>query len=127
RKGKNNFMSVSNRRMFLQKSAVLSSGALVSSLFKTSSFSPGQFSTDSPVASTQYGQVRGYTDKGVTVFKGIRYGADTSKRRFMPPLPPEKWHDIINTVEYGPSCPQGSRGGEKMSEDCLLLNVFTPA
>src|SRR5690242_10956932 len=83
---------------------------------------------DSPIASTTYGKVRGYSDKNVNVFKGIPYGADTSTRRFMAPIPPEKWNDVREAVEYGPSSPQASRGREaqKMSEDCLVLNVFTP-
>jgi para-nitrobenzyl esterase len=34
---------------------------------------------------------------------------------------------IRDAVDYMPSCPQSSRSGEKMSEDCLALNVFTPA
>ena len=45
----------------------------------------------------------------------------------MPPLPPDKWSGILDAVAYGASSPQGGRGGEIMSEDCLFLNVFTPA
>lgn len=120
-------MSQFNRRIFLQRSAVLTSGIVGSSLLKVSVFGSVTSINESPVASTKYGRVRGYTDSGINVFKGISYGGDTSKRRFMPPLPPEKWSDIRDTIEYGPSCPQKSRGTDKMSEDCLVLNVFTPA
>jgi len=116
-------MSQFNRRAFLQKSAVLTSGIVASNLVKGSAFIADQ----SPVALTKYGQIRGYIDSGIKVFKGIPYGADTSKARFMPPLPPEKWNDIREAVEYGASSPQTSRQGIKMSEDCLVLNVFTPA
>ena len=72
--------------------------------------------TESPVATTKYGMVRGYTEKGVKCFKGIRYGADTSARRFMAPLPPEKWDGIIDATNYGKSSPQQSRG-DSISED----------
>ena len=120
-------MPENSRRTFLLQSAVLTSGIVVSNLFKHHSFAAGHFAGDSPVASTKYGQIRGYTDNGINVFKGVPYGADTSKTRFMPPLPPEKWADIRDAVDYGPSCPQRARGGNKMSEDCLVLNVFTPA
>jgi para-nitrobenzyl esterase len=120
-------MPQQNRRIFLQRSAVLASGIFVPGLWKTPSFATTLFADESPVATTKYGKVRGYTDDGINVFKGIPYGADTSKTRFMPPLPPENWSGIKDTVEYGPSCPQRSGSTEKMSEDCLYLNVFTPS
>jgi para-nitrobenzyl esterase len=81
---------------------------------------------DAPVATTKAGRVRGYTDKGINVFKGIRYGADTTGRRFMPPLVPQPWSDIRDALAYGPSAPQQSRPNERTSEDCLFLNVWTP-
>lgn len=120
-------MSQFNRRIFLQRSAVLTSGIVGSSLLKVPVFGSTSSINESPVAATKYGLVRGYIDKGINIFKGIPYGGDTFKRRFMSPLPPEKWSDIRDTIEYGPSCPQRSRGIDKMSEDCLVLNVFTPA
>lgn len=116
-----------NRRNFLEQSFLATSGIAVSNVLRTPVFSPLGLKTESPVASTKYGKVRGYTDKGVSVFKGIPYGGDTSKRRFMPPVAPEKWDDAREATTYGPSCPQRSRRAEKMSEDCLVLNVFTPS
>jgi para-nitrobenzyl esterase len=70
--------------------------------------------------------VRGYTDNGVSVFKGIRYGADTAKRRFMPPLPPEPWPEVRDALQYAANAPQASRAADKPNEDCLFLNVWTP-
>lgn len=115
------------RRSFLQKSALAASGIAASGLFPVPSMASVAFAAESPVAATTYGQVRGYTDNGINVFKGVRYGADTSKRRFMPPLAPEKWAGIRDALEYGASSPQQSRGAETISEDCLFVNVFTPA
>ena len=40
---------------------------------------------DGPVAQTRAGQVRGALVDGINVFKGVRYGATTEGRRFMPP------------------------------------------
>ena len=40
----------------------------------------------SPVATTTAGRVRGLPDGGIDVFKGVRYGADTAARRFLPPV-----------------------------------------
>src|SRR5574339_571024 len=116
-----------NRRKFLQQSAIATSGMAVSGILKVSKKVPNSFNDESPVVATTNGKIRGYSDKGISVFKGIPYGADTSYRRFMKPLPPAKWDDILETVVYGPSCPQGARRSEKMNENCLVLNVFTPA
>ena len=115
-----------SRRSFLQRSVKVTAGLLASRLGGISTFATAP-NFDAPVAATQYGRVRGYVDNGVSVFKGIRYGADTSKRRFMPPLPPEPWTDVHDALEYGPSAPQASRANERTSEDCLFLNVWTPA
>ncbi len=82
--------------------------------------------SDSPVATTKYGKVRGYSDDGVSVFLGIRYGADTSAYRFQAPRAPEAWQGIADAENYGASSPQQSRGGSNVSEDCLFLNIFTP-
>jgi para-nitrobenzyl esterase len=84
----------------------------------------------SPVVKTAAGKVRGATADGVHVFKGLRYGADTGgARRFMPPVKPEPWTDIKDALAYGAASMQTGKGeeGETLSEDCLFLNVWTPA
>ena len=92
------------------------------------------------VASTGFGKVRGVVDDGVLSFLGIRYGADTATTRFSAPVKPDAWSGIVDADAYGNSCPQtpiGSGGGlfsswkpdpdPAMDEDCLFLNVWTPA
>ena len=79
----------------------------------------------SPVAQTRHGPVRGSTEAGINVFKGVPYGADTGARRFQAPVPPEPWTEAREALAYGPASPQ-SRGGEATSEDCLHLNLWTP-
>ncbi len=93
--------------------------------------------TEHPIASTNAGKVRGYVDNGISVFKGIPYGDDTTKRRFMPPVAPPAWEKIRDAVDFGPIAPQpvakkkdfypAPREGTQVSEDCLHLNVWTPA
>ena len=70
--------------------------------------------------------MRGYLDSGVAAFKGIRYGADTAARRFLPPVPPEPWTDIREATTFGPTAPQPSGREWVIGEDCLHLNVWTP-
>ena len=79
-----------------------------------------------PVVDTRQGRVAGYFDAGIAVFKGIPYGADTSAVRFRPPVAHPPWSELRPAREYGHSAPQAS-SNERMSEDCLRLNVWTPA
>ncbi len=78
-----------------------------------------------PVVATTNGPVRGRTDAGVAVFKGLRYGADTGPRRFRPPIPPTPWTTPVEAFDYGPASPQPGRE-PNTSEDCLFLNVWSP-
>src|SRR6266567_1976971 len=114
-----------NRRSFLHQAALVAGGLAAAGLIRIPAFIT--LTADSPIASTRSGKVRGYVDNGINVFKGIRYGADTAKRRFMPPLPPDPWSDLHEALAYGPSAPQPSRSNDKPSEDCLFLNIWTPA
>ena len=80
----------------------------------------------SVVAHTKAGAVRGMSEGGINVFKGVRYGADTAPRRFQPPLAPQGWTSVQDATGYGPACPQSGEMKEPVSEDCLFLNVWTP-
>jgi len=113
-----------NRRSFLRQSAVVAGSVAASRLVNRSAFAAWE--TESPIATTRSGKVRGYIDNEVNVFKGIRYGADTAPRRFMPPLPPESWSEVREATAYGATAPQTSRATDKPNEDCLFLNVWTP-
>jgi len=94
------------------------------------------------LADTQYGKVKGYILRGIYYFLGIPYGADTSgANRFMPPQKPAPWTDVYPAVWWGNTAPQimENRYSNKyssfrdhwnyddVSEDCLRINVFTPA
>jgi para-nitrobenzyl esterase len=94
------------------------------------------------VAPTQHGRVRGYVLRGSHYFLGIPYGADSSgANRFMPPQKPKPWTDVRPALWWGNSAPQDMerRYGnayfsfrdhwnyDDVSEDCLRINVFTPA
>ena len=95
------------------------------------------------VAETSFGKVRGVDNGGIKTFKGIPYGASTAAvNRFMPPVAPEKWAGVRDALEYGHSAPQrdpaapppargeltvAGQGLPAEGEDCLVLNVWTPA
>ena len=66
-----------------------------------------------------------HPEDGALVARGIPFGADTNGRRFLPPMSPAPWRELLETRTFGPASPQ--RGDEPdQSEDCLRLNVWTP-
>ncbi|MES3022816.1 MAG: carboxylesterase family protein [Pseudomonadota bacterium] len=74
-------------------------------------------------------------DPGVTVFKGVPFAAPpVGPLRWKPPVAPAKWTGVRAADKYGSSCMQKGHGeagqaGDQAenSEDCLYLNVWTPA
>jgi para-nitrobenzyl esterase len=116
-----------NRRRFVQASAALLSAHGL--ILPRASAAEQEFVT----AGTAFGKIRGEKIRGVNIFKGVPYGASTTgANRFMPPRDPARWANVRDALQYGPSTPQsdpaqpaGNRRPE--SEDCLVLNVWTPA
>lgn len=78
-----------------------------------------------PIARTRGGLLRGQTDGGIHVFRGIPYGADTATRRFRRAQREAPWEGVREAFDYGPSAPQPDT--PDASEDCLRLNLWTPA
>ncbi|MCZ7576927.1 MAG: carboxylesterase family protein [Dehalococcoidia bacterium] len=90
-----------------------------------------------PIATTRHGQVRGVEKAGLLNFRGIPFAAPpVGPLRFRAPEPPEPWDGIRDATQNGPISPQAPSpidlpGGppvqRPMDEDCLTLNVWTPA
>ena len=96
---------------------------------------------------TKYGTVRGSATEveNMVVFRGIPYAAPpTGENRWKEPQPPAKWDGVRDCICYAPACwqtvrPEGSfyrtefyehrfyKYPPRLSEDCLYLNVWTPA
>ncbi len=81
----------------------------------------------SPIVTTAAGRVRGVREGGLHVFRGLRYGEDTRPVRFRAPVPVQPWSGVADATSFAPSCPQRGEGYRPHSEDCLFLNVWTPA
>jgi para-nitrobenzyl esterase len=81
--------------------------------------------------------VRGAHEDGLAVFKGVPYAAaPVGDLRWRPAQPHPGWTDVLDATAYGPSAPQpvagrnpvlGGHGSPPFDEDCLALNIWTPA
>jgi para-nitrobenzyl esterase len=84
---------------------------------------------------TRDGVIRGEDLGGVLRFRGIPFAAPpVGERRWQPPARPEPWDGELDATEFGPMAPQPPGGGGQFlapdtpeDEDCLTLNVWTPA
>jgi para-nitrobenzyl esterase len=104
-----------------------------------------------PAVATTNGPVIGLMEDGIPTFKGLRYGAPPlGALRWAPPARPAAWKDPAAAIAFGPAAIQFSSGGGaarypgavgpalnqlmnsgedaiRQSEDCLFLNLWTPA
>ncbi|EHB50427.1 Carboxylesterase [Mycolicibacterium rhodesiae JS60] len=89
----------------------------------------------STVVYTSTGAVRGATEHGVRVWRGIPYAEQpVGERRFLAPAPARPWAGVRDAIEYGPVPPQGRSfvGGGRddpkiRDEACLTLTVWAPS
>ncbi|MBN2708112.1 MAG: carboxylesterase family protein [Calditrichaceae bacterium] len=74
------------------------------------------------------GMVQGTVDSGLTVFKGIPFAAPpVGNLRWRAPQPVSDWNTILQADEFAPGPVQAWDSPSGKSEDCLYLNVWTPA
>jgi para-nitrobenzyl esterase len=121
----------SSRRAFMRDGSLFVAGAWAAPWLRVLDGAEPEFA----ITDTSTGKVRGTLVDGIRVFKGIPYGAPTSgKNRFMPPMKPAGWTGTRDALAFGPTAPQATDNSgttaagspARQSEDCLVLNVFTP-
>jgi para-nitrobenzyl esterase len=87
---------------------------------------PGFAEQPAPIRVEQ-GLLQGAAEDGLTVYRGIPFAAPpVGEFRWRVPQPAVKWDDVRKTVKFAPDPYQGDGKGN-VSEDCLYLNVWTPA
>jgi para-nitrobenzyl esterase len=86
---------------------------------------------ESTTVKVEQGVLQGTKEAGLTVYRGIPFAAPpVGDLRWRAPQPAAKWQGVRSADKFAPQCVQGSFGSgaaPAMSEDCLYLNVWTPA
>jgi len=93
-----------------------------------------QLNNDAPKVKTANGVIEGISDSGVKIFKGVPFAAPpVDQLRWKEPQPVISWTGVRMADKFGPRPMQSpvfsdmNFQSEKVSEDCLYLNVWTPA
>ena len=88
-----------------------------------------------PIVHAPVGALRGTTENGMRVFKGIPFAeAPVGPLRWKGPVAKADWNGVRDATAYGPACwqPAGKLNNiyandpYPMSEDCLSLNIWAP-
>ncbi len=82
------------------------------------------------IVKTTKGYIKGAQENKAIVFKGIPYAQPpVGELRFKAPQPRQEWKDTLSCLKFGNEAAQYDDGKAvaKGSEDCLFLNLYTPA
>lgn len=86
------------------------------------------------IVEVEGGKIEGVDESGITVFKGVPFAAPpVGDLRWKEPQPVKSWTGIRKADKFGPVAMQNKVFGDMnfgdagMSEDCLYLNIWTPA
>ena len=85
------------------------------------------------LAKVKQGKVQGIVEDGLGTFKAIPFAeAPVGELRWKAPVPKKKWDGVLEAKEFAGMPPQQVRSwpgapAPKVTEDCLYLNIQTPA
>jgi para-nitrobenzyl esterase len=100
---------------------------LLVALFSLFAAGPGLAQQPAPVK-VENGLLQGTSEDGLTVYRGIPFAAPpVGDFRWRAPQPAANWGGVRPADKFAPRPIQGSGRGPGTSEDCLYLNVWTPA
>src|SRR3954452_24900389 len=103
-------------------------------LMFTASVAVAQLNSETPSVKIANGLLEGVNESGIKTFKGVPFAAPpVDKFRWREPQPVQNWSSVRKADKFGPRAMQLPVFGDMnfrsdgMSEDCLYLNIWTPA
>ena len=101
--------------------------ALLASQGKKIDIDESSIAPPAPVK-VQEGLLQGSTENGLSVYKGIPFAAPpVGNLRWKAPQPAVKWEGVKQATQFAPAPYQGGNPPSGKSEDCLYLNIWSPA
>lgn len=77
---------------------------------------------------TDKGWIQGISENGLTIFRGIPFAAPPVEQlRWKAPQPVNEWTGVRSAIHFAPSPMQAGNPAGGKNEDCLYLNVWSPA
>jgi len=110
--------------------------AVMAAVFALASPLSAQSTSSKPAPiQVETGLVQGIAEQGLTVYRGIPFAAPPiGEGRWRPPAPVANWKGVREAYKFAPGCMQETRWASTVgkpdlpfSEDCLYLNVWSPA
>ncbi|MEN6337765.1 MAG: carboxylesterase family protein [Phycisphaerales bacterium] len=102
-------------------------GTCLVAVFAMSAAGIGSAHQPAPVV-VEGGSVQGTSEDGLTVYRGIPFAAPpVGDLRWRAPQPAAKWEGVRQAAQFAPGPMQGGNPPSGKSEDCLYLNIWTPA
>lgn len=84
------------------------------------------FCQQASLVKTSTGYVRGFSYQNYRTFFGIPYAEPA--QRWTDPQAKQPWSNVYDATQFGAACPQTFHPMvQKISEDCLFVNVWTPS
>src|SRR5688572_30837773 len=81
-----------------------------------------------PVIKIEDGLVQGTFEDGLTVYRGIPFASPpVGNLRWRAPQAVKKWDTVLQAKKFAPGPVQGGTTPSGKSEDCLYLNIWSPA
>ncbi|QNL50188.1 carboxylesterase family protein [Olivibacter sp. SDN3] len=108
--------------------------SLFAILFVHATYAQLKDNRNNPLVKIDNGKLQGLDESGIYTFKGIPFAAPPiGPLRWREPQPVENWKGVRKAEKFGPRAMQRPIFGDMnfrsdgMSEDCLYLNIWTPA